>query len=111
MVGHRLSEVEHAAPRVARFGFFFPGRRERGRRIQWTPDQLSDGERVLEALVEIVRKGAFLATTDANDCRYCDYAPICGDVEALAAASQAKLDKADNRILQPYRELRGDGKA
>jgi ATP-dependent helicase/nuclease subunit B len=109
MVGHRLREATRDALRVAKFGFFFPGRRERGRRIEWTPDQLADGGRVLATLVEIIRKGAFLATTEADDCRYCDYSAICGDVETLAAASRAKLEKTSNEVLEPYRELRGDG--
>ncbi|MFV1967417.1 MAG: PD-(D/E)XK nuclease family protein [Pirellulaceae bacterium] len=111
MVDHCLRKVVKGKPKVAQFGFFFPGRRERGRRIQWTPDQLDAGPSVLNGIVDIVRSGAFLATNEKKDCNYCDYATICGDVTALTAASAEKLANADNTPLTPMRELRSDGKA
>ncbi len=92
--------------RVERFGYFFPGVRAHGERIAWTPGELAAGGDVLARLCEIAASGCFLATNNADDCRYCDYVPICGDVDALAAASQAKLDEPANTILKPFRELR-----
>jgi ATP-dependent helicase/nuclease subunit B len=109
MVAHRLKEAVSAKARVAQFGFFFPGVRERGRRIQWTPAQLADGENVLGRLVQIVRKGTFVATDNADDCKYCDYRAICRDPEAVAHTTQDKLAGADKTTLQPFRELRGHG--
>ncbi|MFH1924616.1 MAG: PD-(D/E)XK nuclease family protein [Planctomycetota bacterium] len=109
MVAHRLGEVIPAKTQVAQFGFFFPSAKERGLRIQWDPNQLADGERVLGKLVDIVRNGAFLATDEDNDCKYCDYAVICGDTKAVAAASEKKLSDPRNKTLQPFRELRGYG--
>jgi len=109
MVAHRLGEVIPAKTQVAQFGFFFPGARERGLRIQWTPEQLTDGTDVLGKLVDIVRMGAFLATDEADDCKYCDYVAICGDIKAVTAASRQKLVYPKNKTLQPIRELRGYG--
>ena len=109
MVGHCLKKAVKGKTQVTQFGFFFPGRRERGNRIQWTPDGLAAGSQVLARLVEIVRNGAFLATDEKKDCNYCDYATICGDVQTLSAASKEKLANAANAMLKPFRELRGDG--
>lgn len=111
MVAHRLKEAVSAKMQVAQFGFFFPGARERGRRIQWTPEQLAEGTTVLAKLVDTVRMGAFPATDQADDCKYCDYRVICGDVQSVAAASSAKLARSENKVLQPFRELRGYGEA
>jgi ATP-dependent helicase/nuclease subunit B len=112
MVGHRMKEIGKGERiDIAQFGFFFPGRRERGRRIEWTPAQLKDGPEVLSRLVQIIRNGAFLATDDADDCRYCNYRTICGDVQSLAAQSADKLANVKNTQLNPLKELRGYGKA
>ncbi len=111
MVAHRLKETVGAKARVVQFGFFFPGRRERGRRIQWTPEQLGEGKEFLDKLIQTVRNGAFLATDKSDDCKYCDYKTVCRDVDAVAKASGAKLAHPDNTSLQPMRELRGYGEA
>lgn len=111
MVGHRLKDVVKGKKvDIARFGFFFPGRRERGRRIEWTAAQLHEGPQVLSRLVQIVRNGAFVATDEAGECRYCDYKAICGDVETLAETSTEKLANPENNLLDPLKELRGYGK-
>ena len=111
MVDHRLEEVISSKAQVTHFGFFFPGIRERGRRIRWSREQLADGRRVLELLARIVRNGAFLATNEDRDCGYCDFEGICGNVKNVAAASDAKLGSSKNTALEPFRELRGYGQA
>lgn len=105
MVERRLAEIEPGA-RVRRFGFFFPGERERGRRIEWTAEQLADGRHVLRRLADMIGAGAFLPTTDKDDCKFCDYLPICGDPATVAEASQAKLATGDP-LLVHLAELRG----
>jgi ATP-dependent helicase/nuclease subunit B len=99
MVARRLKEVVPGA-RVRQFGFFFPSDRERGQRIQWSAEQLADGRRLLASLVGTIRRGAFLATTDANDCKFCPYLTICGDVQAVARASQCKLAVGDPLLVE-----------
>jgi ATP-dependent helicase/nuclease subunit B len=106
MVAHRLRAAPSSKAKVARFGFFFPGTKERGRRIEWDNAQLADGKKVLGQLVDIIRKGAFLATDNKDDCNYCDYQSICGDAAAIAAVSARKLANAGNKALQSIRELR-----
>jgi ATP-dependent helicase/nuclease subunit B len=109
MVAHRLRAEASSKAKVARFGFFFPGARERGRRIEWDTAQLSEGKKVLGHLVDVVRQGVFLATDNKDDCKYCRYDAVCGDAVAVAASSAQKLGNAKNQILKPIRELRGYG--
>ena len=110
----RLSEAQLKAAlssdaRVERFGYFFPGVRAHGERIAWTPEELAGGGNVLARLCAIAAGGCFLPTNDATDCTYCDYAAICGDVEALAAASEAVLGDLGIEAVEPFRELRSHG--
>ena len=93
-----------------RFGYFFPSEKASGERIEFTAEQLEEGKNVLARLAKIAAAGAFLATTTADkDCGYCDYRGICGDVDAVAAASVRKLKEPANAILSPYAELRNNG--
>jgi RecB family exonuclease len=111
LVGHRLREAVSPEAHVGLFGFFFPGVRERGLRMDWASERLAAGSEVLERLCQIIREGAFLATDNAKeDCGYCNYLSICGNVEAVAAASRRKLDNPSNTLLQPFLELRPHGK-
>ncbi len=93
MVEKRLKTQVSAQARVASFGFFFPGTRANGERIEWTPTELEAQRASVESLCEIVKSGRFLPTTDNNLCRHCDYREICGDVELLTQASKAKLER------------------
>jgi RecB family exonuclease len=106
MVTHRLRASVDPDSVVSYFGFFFPGAKARGERITWSQDVLAPGQEILEQLVEIVRSGAFLATNDEADCKYCNCLGICGDVKAVVAASQTKLDIPGIEILTPLRSLR-----
>ncbi len=107
LVAHRLREVVSPEASVGLFGFFFPGVRERGLRMHWVPESLAAGSEILQRLSQIIRSGAFLATDNwKDDCGYCDYQSICGNVEAVAAASRRKLDNPSNTLLQPFLELR-----
>ena len=71
--------------------------------------ELDDGMDVLNELIRVVRNGAFLPTDEPKDCKYCDYARVCGDSKTVAARSKGKLCDLDNKTLQPLRELRGQG--
>ena len=105
IVTHRLQATVSQAARLANFGFFFPGRQAAGQRVSWPATELRAGLHVLEKLCQIIQSGSFLPTNDVDDCRFCDYQAVCGDVEAVTAASQRKLDQADHH---PLKELRRD---
>jgi ATP-dependent helicase/nuclease subunit B len=112
MKAHLFMLREHFPDaRVKGFGFFFPSERMRGERIEFTPKELSDGGKILQRLASIAGHGAFLATNTSDDCTYCAYKDICGDVETVAAASQRKLENPSNTTLQPFLELRTYGEA
>jgi ATP-dependent helicase/nuclease subunit B len=110
MVGHRLRQALAQEVEIAHFGFFFPNAKERGNRISWQRQVLADGAALLEQLCNIVGNGAFLATNQVDDCNFCSYRGICGNVEEVAKSSQLKLDNPRNAILQPVRALRPDEK-
>jgi PD-(D/E)XK nuclease superfamily len=98
---------EFSGARLDEFGFFFPSEKGGGERIEFTPGDLEEGAGVLGRLARIAANGAFLATTEHDkDCSFCDYRGICGDVAAVASASERKLATPSNAILEPYRELR-----
>ena len=67
------------AGRVERFGYFFPSRSGKGRRLEWTAEQLDACAAVVGRLAEIVRRGAFLPTTSKKDCDFCEFVAACGD--------------------------------
>ena len=106
MVAHRLRAETSSKAKVTRFGFFFPGAKERGRRIEWDTAQLAEGKKVLGNLIGVIRQGLFLPTDNKDDCNYCNYKTICGDTVALAASSAEKLGNSKNKMLKPIRELR-----
>src|SRR5262249_59155186 len=97
---------------VVHCGSFLPSLRERGNRLNWHREKLDEGRRVVGQLCQIVSNGAFLATNNhEEDCKFCAYQKICGDVRQVSAASARKLDNPANVLLQPFRELRSHAQA
>ena len=95
---------------ISHFGYFFPGSGHRGVRIRRWRSQMMGAAEVIDRLCKILASGCFLATNNAKeDCPFCDYLLICGDVDAVAAASARKLENPRNGCLQPIRELRNIG--
>jgi ATP-dependent helicase/nuclease subunit B len=105
----RLREAVSPVARVAQVGFFFPGGRGRGERLAWATHELPGAGDLLLGLCRVAARGAFPATDDAKtDCTYCPYQMVCGDVEAEAAGTRAKLNNPANKVLQPFLRLRTD---
>jgi ATP-dependent helicase/nuclease subunit B len=106
----RLRQAISPRARITQFGLFFPGIKGRGERIVWSPEELAGGPEILLRLCQVAGRGAFLATNDSKtDCTYCNFLPICGDVEALAATSRSKMVNSSNIVLQPFLRLRQPG--
>ena len=101
---------EKAGPeaRPARFELLFPGVRDRGRRLGWSPEELAAGPRVTGNLCRIAARGAWLATNDKNDCKFCGFTKICGDLDKVTGRARVKLENPSNSVLDPLRELRAD---
>ncbi len=96
-----------AGGEVERFGYFFPTRAGKGRRLEWTAAQLDDCTRLVRQLAEIARQGMFLPTSDAADCGHCDFAPVCGD-PAKVARDAARMVAASDALRNLFGVLRRD---
>ena len=105
-----LRERFGADARVDGFAYLFPGVRTRGRRVPFPRSIVGEGLEIIERLCRLPAAGAFPATDDVRDCRYCDYRRACGavnrDLEDLCAASARKLRNKDNCAPGPFAELR-----
>ncbi len=63
--------------RVARFEYRFPTDRGGNAIVGFDAHELHAAREVITGLVAHVRTGTFVPTTDANDCKFCEHAPIC----------------------------------
>lgn len=106
MLRHRIAAMGGSRDAVASFGYFFPNPRTDGLRLQWTQAELRSGDEVLRHICDLISSGVFLPTTDAQDCRFCDYLPVCGDAEVVTKQSLWKSTQDCNQVLQPWRVLR-----
>lgn len=91
---------------VVSFGYFFPSEKGKGERVVYDAKQFTHAKNILFHLHRIASTGACLATTDKDDCSFCPYQPICGDVEAVAERSGEKLSNPENVRLASMKELR-----
>jgi len=92
---------------VRHFGYFFPGTGAKGVRIVRRNEHMDAGKRIIEDLCETVARGCFIATENyKEDCRFCDYLPVCGDVARVADCVKRKLQNPANVDLGAMRALR-----
>lgn len=61
----------------AEFEYHFPTARGQGERIRHHGDLLRAAEPVIAGLLEHLATGAYIPTTDPDDCRHCDFQAIC----------------------------------
>ena len=104
--GADLAGLGLAGGRVERFGYFFPSRAGKGRRLQWTTEQLEGCTALVRRLAEIANHGVFLPTSSAADCTHCDFATVCGDPSRVTRAAALKL-AASEPLEQLFHGLRG----
>jgi RecB family exonuclease len=71
--------VERLRPgeRVELAEYHFPTTRGENRMARYARADLEPGHDVLAALLDLARQGRFLATTDPDDCRFCDFRDVC----------------------------------
>ena len=97
--GENVKEVEA--------GYIFPTRRGTGWRFVPPPLSRARVDGVLTDLLDLTANGAFVHSPDPEDCLYCDFQPICGDVARISERAGDKLADESNESLQPFRVLRG----
>ena len=95
-----------ASGSVERFGYFFPSRAGKGRRLAWTSTQLEGCVTLVRQLAEIASHGTFLPTSSAADCTHCDFATVCGDPARVTRDAARKL-AASESLRQLFEGLRG----
>lgn len=69
--------VERLIGSVARAEYHFPTRRGETAVVSFDADALRWGTRIVNALLGLTARGWFYPTTDAADCRFCDYREVC----------------------------------
>jgi ATP-dependent helicase/nuclease subunit B len=65
------------APRVLVFEYRFPTARGQNDIARYDRATLALAQPIIRELLEHVTQGTFLPTTDVDDCRFCESAPIC----------------------------------
>jgi RecB family exonuclease len=107
MLRHRLAATGHGSDVATSFGYFFPNPKTEGQRLQWTAAELKAGDDILQLICDLIANGMFPATTNAEDCTYCDFRPVCDEPQFVAAESLYKTLEPENRNkLKAWRELR-----
>lgn len=107
MLRHRIAATGGNADGVDSFGYFFPNPNSEGLRLRWTRGELRGGDEIMRHICDSIAAGVFVATTNKEDCRFCDYVAVCGDVESVTCESFRKAAHPINQVLVPIRLLRG----
>ena len=107
MLRHRLAAIGNDKDAAISFGYFFPNTKTEGRRLQWSAAELKQGDQILSSICDLIQGGVFPATTNADDCTYCDYTSVCKDADFVAAESIRKATASENReSLATWRKMR-----
>jgi ATP-dependent helicase/nuclease subunit B len=119
--GRRLQHALYAVAAEALLGgqvaageYHFPTRRGENEVVQFDRLRLARIDELLERMLEGVAVGAFVPTDDADDCRFCDFAPACrvrsgtfGRVDSpLAAWSREMLAVGLHPAFRPLKGTR-----
>ncbi len=82
--GRRLQHLVYVAAMgrlysrsVSGMEYHFPTRRSENQVVPFPERSLRLGPEIVGHLLDSVRDGRFVPTDDADDCRFCDYRPIC----------------------------------
>lgn len=103
-----LAETDEDS-RIEKSGYFFISENEHGRRIGSVPPSHGAVADLLEPLVTLVSKGGFLRVTQGDPCRFCDYAPVCGEEMRIKAKDFPDLEVDSHPDIQAALERRLSG--
>ena len=102
----RLREL-HPKCNIRQVGFLFPSQRGEGEAITFSAERLAPGRQIIADLCRMIADGTFPSTTDSKeDCHYCDFTAVCGDLSGSAVACGRKLANEANVTLDTFRGLR-----
>ena len=107
MLRHRLAGIGKDKDAAIAFGYFFPSPKTEGQRMQWTAAELKRGDEILTDICDLIQSGVFPATTNADDCTYCEYDSVCKDTRVVAINSTRKATESVNReVLGTWKKMR-----
>ena len=113
--GRRLQNVVYTAVaeatmegRVERMEYHFPTRGGQNEVIGYTRDETRRGLGLLDRLLGMAAAGRFLPTPDGDDCKFCDYQPVCRHRFEGWSGETPLADWAKSRFgaLDAYDDLR-----
>lgn len=93
--------------------FHFPTRAGRNERVRLPVPRAAEAEALLERMAELAASGPYLATEDAADCTFCDFAAVCravpGEHGGARSPPAAWMKRTGIHLPQAraLRELRG----
>jgi len=93
--------------RVSRSGYFFPGRRGEGQRLE-VPLDRAETRATLGGLFDLVAAGYFPHAVAEDDCRFCDFEEVCGGVRLASERAARKLAATDDPTLSAFYQLHRD---
>ena len=116
--GRRLQPALYAAAietilgkPVSRFEYRFPTDRGKNEIVAYPAFELDAARTVIDEMLQQVRDGFFIPTTDSGDCTYCDYAVICRVTkdkhDHVKVSPRAQWAKEHATTLEVYRIMRG----
>jgi ATP-dependent helicase/nuclease subunit B len=112
LYAHVAAELEGG--RVARFEYRFPSERGQHRIVPFEAGEFLVVPALVAGLLDEVAQGHFLPTTSSDDCRYCDFQPICRVAElpyyklASPRAEWAEAHAEELEVYRPMRQRRGE---
>ncbi|MDX1623095.1 MAG: PD-(D/E)XK nuclease family protein, partial [Gemmatimonadota bacterium] len=104
----RVADALYEEP-VHRMEYHFPTTRGQNERRRYEVGRLREGEAVLDAILDHVAEGTFVASDDEGDCRFCDYKAICRvEVDDWGNAHSPPVERTKARWeeLAAYERLR-----
>ena len=111
--GRRLQHVIYTAVAgllregaAAAMEYHFPTRKGENRTVPYSARDLVAGPELVSRLLDLVARGHFLPTDTADDCRFCDYKPVCRVRETRFGVTSPLAEWVRERI-NDVAELRG----
>jgi len=95
---------QKAKPRIIQAAYIFPTIRGWDKRVDIPQDDEEAVRNVLNDLCDTLASGAFIHTSEEQNCKWCDYAAACG--KESFECSGSKLEVSNATVLESFRRLR-----
>lgn len=99
-----IGSRQKGKPRILHAAYIFPTIRGWDQRVEIPQDDGQAVREVLNDLCDTLSSGAFIHTSEEEDCKWCDFAAACG--KQSFECSGSKLDATDSAVLDSFRRLK-----